>query len=68
MNNNLPKYRRYIGVSQTKMANIADICLTTYMHKETGKKPFNQYEMAKIYGYIKDKLPDITIEELFFAN
>ncbi len=68
MNENLAKYRRSLKISQTQMANIADMCLTSYRYKEDGKKPFNQDEMIKIYNFLIDKYPNITIEELFFNN
>ncbi|WP_027701800.1 hypothetical protein [Metaclostridioides mangenotii] len=65
---NIEKYRRFINATQADMAAVAEICLTSYWLKEKGKRPFKQEEMNKIFRHIKMKIPDITIEELFFAN
>lgn len=64
----LVNYRKFLKLNQSEMAKIAGICLTSYVAKETGKRAFNQIEMFKIYSYLKDQLPEITVEELFFIN
>lgn len=68
MNDILAKYRRSLKISQTKMAHIAGLKLTSYRYKEKGEKPFTQDEMIKIYYFLSNEYPDITIEELFFNN
>lgn len=68
MNQNLAKYRRLLNISQSKMAEIAGVCLSAYRYKENGEKPFSQNEIIRIYNFVKREIPEITIEELFFDN
>ncbi len=65
---NLKKYRQFINLTQLEMAKIANIGSTAYWYKEKGYKPFNQDEMLKIYKYIKNEIPNITFEDLFYSN
>jgi putative transcriptional regulator len=66
MNNTLVAYRKLIHYNQTKMAKELEISLTSYSQKESGKKNFNQSEMIKITNIIKDFIPDITMDAIFF--
>lgn len=68
MNENLAKYRRLLNISQSKVANIADLSLTAYRYKESGEKPFSQNEIVRIYIFFKKEIPEITIEDLFFKK
>ncbi|WP_461206419.1 helix-turn-helix transcriptional regulator [Clostridium sp. DL1XJH146] len=64
---NLAAYRRFINVSQKEMAKIAGISLTSYNQKELGKKEFTQTQIGKITKFLKEKIPNVTIEEIFFG-
>lgn len=66
MNNKLVAYRHMLCITQLEMAKILGISLTTYNHKETGKKNFNQVEMFSITKIFKEKIPGITMDEIFF--
>lgn len=68
MINNLAKYRKFIEMSQKEMATVANMCLTSYYMKEKGTREFTQTEMFNIYSYIKKRVPEITIEELFYKK
>lgn len=66
MSKNLAKYRRFINMTQRDMAKVAGCCLTSYYMKESGNRDFTQTEIYNIFNVVKEKIPDITIEELFF--
>lgn len=68
MSENLAKCRRSLKISQSKMADVADMGLTAYRYKEEGKKPFRQDEILRIYNFLVKECPDITIAELFFND
>lgn len=68
MKNKLIAYRKLIGYSQGEMAKVANICLTSYNQKENGKKDFTQTEMKLIADEIKESIPNLTIDEIFFAE
>lgn len=68
MNENLAKYRRFVKLSQRQMAEIAGIGLTAYRYKESGNGKFTQEEIIKIYLFLKAKIPNLTIEQLFFND
>lgn len=68
MNKKLVVYRKILNITQQDMAKKLDICLTTYNHKETGKKDFNQKEMVSITDIIREKVPNVTMDDIFFNN
>lgn len=68
MNNTLKAYRKLFNITQIQMAEIIGIGLTSYNHKEQGKKEFTHSEMTQILSFLKTKIPDITAEEIFFNN
>lgn len=68
MNKNLVAYRKLLGLNQSTMASKIGISLTSYSLKENGKFPFNQKEMIKIVQIIKEKYPDVTMDDIFFNN
>lgn len=68
MNNKLLGYRKMLGLTQTEMAQLSGMCLTTYNFKEQGKKDFTQSEMEKITEVIKEKFPTVTMDEIFFRT
>lgn len=68
MNNTLKAYRKLLNITQIEMAEIIGIGLTSYNHKEQGKKVFTQSEMAQILNFLRTKIPNITADEIFFNN
>lgn len=68
LNNTLKAYRKLLSISQTEMAEILGMCLTSYNQKEVGKKEFTHSEMITIVEFLKTKVPGITAEEIFFTN
>ena len=68
MENNIAKYRRYLGITQKEMAKRIGIGRSTFHLKEKGKLDFTQTEILKITKEIRKTFPDITVEELFFND
>lgn len=64
----LPAYRKLIGLKQTEMAEKIRITPTTYSKKESGKSDFTETEMVLITKIIKEKIPDVTMDDIFYAN
>ena len=68
MNKKLVAYRKMLDITQLEMAQKLGVSLTTYNHKETGKKEFNQKEMVSITDIIRLKVPNVTMDEIFFRH
>ncbi|WP_342388133.1 helix-turn-helix transcriptional regulator [Salinicoccus bachuensis] len=68
MKNNVSKYRKFIGLTQTELAEHFDITLQSYSRKERGVIPFNDREKVEIKNLLLEHFPDITIDEIFFAD
>ncbi|MBC8059298.1 MAG: transcriptional regulator [Clostridiaceae bacterium] len=68
INNKLVGYRNRLGLTQTEMATKIGIGLTSYNFKEQGKKDFKQSEMEAITTLIKQDIPDITMDKIFFRD
>lgn len=68
MNNKLIAYRKMLNMTQTDIASEIGIALTSYSHKETGKREFTQNEMVQITKIIQEKIPDVTMDDIFFNN
>lgn len=66
--NKIAAYRKLIGVSQADMAKKLGISLTSYNKKENGRREFTQSEMIEITKIFQEKLPDITMDAIFFNN
>ncbi|MBZ4662812.1 MAG: hypothetical protein JG776_494 [Caloramator sp.] len=66
MNNKLIAYRNLLKLTQADMAKLLNISLTSYSFKENGKIPFKQNEMVLITKTFKEKIPNITMDEIFF--
>lgn len=60
------KIRRFMGMSQTDLANVLQISLQAYYKKEKGKTAFNDGEKIIIKNLFSEDFPEITMEELFF--
>lgn len=68
MNNILIGYRKMLNINQTNFARLLEISLTTYSKKERGKVEFTQNEMIKITSFLKENIPDVTMDDIFFAS
>ena len=68
MNTKLIAYRKMLKLNQKFIAEKIGISPTSYSHKESGKINFNQKEMVVITNIIKEKIPNITMDDIFFDN
>ncbi|MDO6353565.1 helix-turn-helix domain-containing protein [Caloramator sp. CAR-1] len=68
MNKKLIAYRNMLRLTQADMAKLLNITQTSYSFKENGKVPFKQDEMIKITKFFKEKIPEITMDEIFFEE
>lgn len=66
MSKNLAVLRRALGISQTDMAKVIGLGLTSYNLKENGKSDFNQEQMVKLRDFFIKQGFNVSIEELFF--
>lgn len=64
--NKLRGYRSQLGFTQEYMASLLGITQSTYSAKERGERLFNQKEIEVIVRKFKEKLPNVTIEDIFF--
>lgn len=64
--NKIAGFRRMLGLSQEEMAERIGLSLTGYRLKENEINEFKKTEMFKIYRMIKDVMPDVTLEDIFF--
>lgn len=68
MNNSIKAYRVLLNIKQTDMAKKLGMCLTSYNQKEQGKKEFTYSEMRNILVILREQIPELTADEIFFAN
>lgn len=68
MNSKLVAYRKLIKLNQTDIAKQIGICITSYNKKETGKLDFTQTEMERITNIVKQKIPQVTMDDIFFRE
>ena len=68
MNTKLVAYRKMLQMNQKSFAEKIGISLVSYSNKETGKTEFPQNEMITITNIIKEKIPNITMDDIFFDN
>ena len=66
MSKNLAVLRRALGISQTDMAKVIGLGLTSYNLKENGKSDFNQEQMVKLRDFFIKQGFNVSIEDLFF--
>lgn len=66
MNNALIAYRKLLNLKQSELSKIIGISSTSYSKKETGKIPFTQVEMILITKILKEHIPEITMDDIFF--
>lgn len=53
------------GSTQEDFAKLLGISRLTYIHKENGVRTFSQEEQTLLHKTIKQRLPTITIEDIF---
>lgn len=68
MNKNLGAYRRALNISQSEMAKVVGLGLTSYNLKENGKSYFTQKQMLEILNFFNDKGLKLTADEIFFKQ
>lgn len=59
-------YRKMLDLTQKDMANKLGISKQSYWLKENGKVAFSDKEKLQIKNEVKEIIPDITIDNLFF--
>ncbi len=65
--NKVKAYRSLLNLSQADMAKILHLnSRQAYSSKENGIRQFSVNEMLLFKEEIKKKIPDITIDEIFF--
>lgn len=64
--NRLAAYRKLIGLNQTQMAEELSMSLTSYSRKESELINFSETEMRKIVTIIREKVPEVTMDDIFF--
>lgn len=65
MNRTLIGYRNMLGLTQAAMAVKLKISTASYCNKENGNKDFTQTEMQNIMSLLKEKHPNLTMDEIF---
>lgn len=68
MNNNVARYRKFIGLTQSDLAKRFNITRQSYSRKERGVTPFNDIEKMEIKELLIKDFPNITIDDIFFAK
>ncbi|WP_353990019.1 transcriptional regulator [Pediococcus argentinicus] len=61
-------YRHTVGLTQSDMARKLKISSNSYWNKEKGRVPFNDKEKVYLMNEITKIYPNLTIEEVFFAQ
>lgn len=68
VNRKLAAYRKLLGLTQKHLAEQIGISLVSLNHKETGKRKFTQDEMVAITNIIKEVIPEVTMNTIFFDD
>lgn len=68
MENDVAKYRKYLGYTQSDMAMMFGVSLQAYSRKERGINAFNDKEKMLVKELFKPHFPEITMEKLFFNS
>ncbi len=66
--NTISGYRKMIGYTQRQMAKKLGITEGTYNRKENGKSNFKIDEMKIFISLVREEIPTINAEEIFFNN
>lgn len=64
--NKIQAYRKALGLKQREMASLLNISLVMYSKKERKETAFTDVEKVKLLNYLKQYLPNETIDSLFF--
>ena len=59
-------YRESLGLTQKEMAQKIGISKQSYWNKENGRRKFNDKEKKIIRDIIRDYVPNVTIDRIFF--
>ncbi|MGO3049789.1 MAG: hypothetical protein ACTIDZ_07070 [Staphylococcus sp.] len=69
MVNKVRNYRKFMGMTQSEMANYLSISVQAYRKKEKSHTPFKDAEKVLIKNKVKENgFQDITIDDIFFNN
>lgn len=68
MNHKLVAYRKLLNLKQQEVADAIGINLATFSQKERGVRDFTQSEMIAITELFKNKIPNITMHDIFFKD
>jgi putative transcriptional regulator len=68
MNTKLVAYRKMLNINQSEMAQKIGCSYVSYSKKETGKVQFSQNEMIAVINALKEKIPEVTMDEIFFIK
>ena len=63
----LKRYRLFSGFTQKDIASKLGMKLSTYQAKEQGRSSFTDAEKIEIKALISYQVPDVTIDDIFFA-
>lgn len=64
--NEVVRYRKFLGRTQSDMAKLFGISLQAYSRKERGINAFNDKEKMIIKELLVPHFPGITIDDIFF--
>lgn len=65
MNTKLKGYRTMAGFTQEELAKLLGISRLSFILKENGERRFTGSQEETIFALLKEKLPDLTMEEVF---
>jgi len=68
MNKRLIAYRKMLGLTQSEVAKDIGLSLSSYSRKESGVLQFSQSQMVTVTNFLKDKISEITMDEIFFND
>lgn len=62
------EYRKKLGLTQVKMAELFNISFQSYNAKERGRTPFTSNEMIAFKMLVNRVDPKATIDDIFFSE
>lgn len=61
----LKGYRTMAGYTQEELADLLGMSRVMYCYCENGQRRFGSQQKEAIFNFLKEKLPDLTMEEVF---
>lgn len=62
------EYRKHLRLTQREMAEIIGISEQSYWNKENGRRNFTDEEKLKIRDFLRQYVPEVTIDHIFFKQ